>query len=328
MNAQVRTLAFAAIAAVNAFGMSYEQTILPIVPIFPPPPPPVLSGCYGDTLAVGIEYFGGGGARILCADAGQIGFWTAATPSTSMGTISSSGLRILCPSGSALSGVAFSEGFPLPLPACSVLIPNLQNGTVSRGAITSGGIGGLCAGSKFVQTLQGTFNSLGALTAFTAICNPVVTAAAPIENFDVDLAIRTIGERPGLNHSTGSDAFTVQVFNTGIGTLPAGNIRVEFRFNTAAWSLVPASNMACKPLVSAFNSRLITAGVSCTMPGTSIGARGGSVSANITISAVGPDSGRPVTGVAAPIVSSRVVLTQGTAPNVANDSAAFPVLLF
>ena len=41
MNAQVRTLALAAIAA-------------------------VLSGCYGDTLAVGIEYFGGG-ARILCA---------------------------------------------------------------------------------------------------------------------------------------------------------------------------------------------------------------------------------------------------------------------
>ena len=35
-----------------------------------------------------------------------------------------------------------------------------------------------------------------------------------------------------------------------------------------------------------------------------------------------------VTAVKAPIVSSRVVLTQGTAPNVASDSAAFPLLLF
>ena len=135
------------------------------------------------------------------------------------------------------------------------------------------------------------------MTAVTAICNPVVTAAAPIENLDVDLAIRTRGEQPSLNHCTGSDAFTVQVFNTGIGALPAGNIRVEFRLNTAAWSLVPASNMACTPPFSAFNFRLITLGVSWTMPGTSIGARGGS---EAKLLVVGPDSGRPVTGVEAP----------------------------
>jgi hypothetical protein len=76
------------------------------------------------------------------------------------------------------------------------------------------------------------------------------------------------------------------------------------------------------------NGALRSVGERCTLQQSLIFPRGGNLANSFTIRAVGPESGRPVTGVPSPIVSVRAVLAEGVTPNAGNDTVAFPVLLF
>ena len=142
MNPKTLALIFAIgiTLAVPAFSsMHYLATISgPVLPIqFPPPPPTEFATCQSnsDTIAVGMDTFAAG-VRVLCADAGRIGFWTTFTPSSALGTESNPFTRRLCPSGTALSGVhRGANGRSEPI--CSILVPNFTSGAVARFSVTT-----------------------------------------------------------------------------------------------------------------------------------------------------------------------------------------------
>jgi len=106
-------LALAVLTAPAAFGMKYATVIaIPIVNVpldllHPTATVNNFSGCTSEsnTIAVGYELYTGG-FRMLCADAGRIGFWTTPVEGPLVGLAPQTGQRFLCPSGSALAGVA------------------------------------------------------------------------------------------------------------------------------------------------------------------------------------------------------------------------------
>ena len=173
------TFALAAIAAPAAFGMHYKLEITgPVLPPMvgvPAPPHAVFSGCSADsnTIAVGIDWLPNG-IRMLCADAGRMGFWTTPVPAPAIGSSEGNAGRMLCPSGMAVSGLIYTEGLIFTMPVCSVLVPNYVNGTVARHFRLVDfkeqpvGTGAQpCPGNDFVQSLQSVNGSI------SAVCTPI-----------------------------------------------------------------------------------------------------------------------------------------------------------
>jgi hypothetical protein len=338
------TMMIAALSVPAAFGMKYKQQLLISGPpeftlqdgrVQTQPPPSSSCTSSSNTIAVGYE-FHAQGVRILCADAGMIGFWTAAIAGAVIGQDALSFSRFLCPSGSALSGLQTIEGLAVPLPLCSTLVPNLQTGAVTRsglylvGEATAGTGSAACSGSQFIQLLRAQFSTQGTLQGLTFVCNNIETAnlSNRVEYFPADLAPRTIGQKATLG-SKSSETFTIDVFNLGIAPLLAADAAVELRFNTFAWRLVPLSNVSCSDIPQRKGFDVISLGRRCTLPGTQMAADGGRTSMIFRLEPNGPDTLRPTSATPASIISVKTVLTGPDAedPVESNDRAAFPVLL-
>jgi len=332
------TFAVAAIAAPAAFGMHYKLEIAgPILPPAvgaPPPPHVVFSGCSADsnTIAVGIDWLPNG-IRMLCADAGRIGFWTTPVTASAIGSDAGAPGRMLCPSGMAISGLIYTEGLIFPMPVCSILVPNYVNGTVARhfrlvdvNEQPTGNNAVACPGSDFVQSLKSVNGSIG------PVCTPILTTARSANDPEVDLAARTFSQRATLGtHEI--EGFGVEMINLGAATLPSTAALLEIRFDSSVWNVTPNGNFSCTTL-SAHKGPvdLITVGIRCTLPtsavpSSGIAANGGGNTLGFAIQPVG--AGPHPSATPAPILSVTALLvdSQFAGPDAddTNDRAAFPV---
>jgi len=339
-----------AVLAAPAFGsMRYAPVaataiLTPVDPLHPQPNN--FSGCSStsNTIAVGYEIYSGG-FRMLCADAGEIGFWTATIEAPLVGQAPQPGEQFLCPSGTALGGLRYVEGLAFPLPLCGELIPDLVHGFVQRHVLVS--IDNVveekeakgppqdpadvtCGPAGYVQTLQASRNAAGQVAGFGLICNSIQTDIAS-SRIHVDLAVKTIGQTAELGRSQ-SQLFQVAVFNLGSATVAPSNLSLELRFDGEAWDIVPFSNMSCTDILGhAGLVDLLTIGKRCTITGSVSTQDGGIASVNFQLVPVGPDSLRPATPTAQPVFSVKAGLLneslEGADFNPANDTAAFPVVL-
>jgi hypothetical protein len=342
-------LSLAMLAAPAAFANMRYVTV-PATPILTVPDllhPPVnnFSGCSSasSTIAVGYEIYAGG-FRMLCADAGVVGFWTTPVESALVGTAPDAGERFLCPSGTALGGVQYIEGLVFPFPLCGELIPDLTSGTVRRTVLlsidnvaveklskgppqTPGVVS--CGPAGYVQTLQASRNAAGALTGLSAICNAIVTDAISTRAH-VDLTVKTIHQTAVLGRNA-TQTFSVAVFNLGTAVVPASNVSLELRFDGSVWQIQPFGNLSCNDILGhAGVVDLLVVGKRCTITG-SVAAEDGGISVNFQLSPLGPDALRPPTSTPKPIVSVKVGLVNetllGADVNDTNNTAAFPQVL-
>jgi len=336
-------------AAPAAFGMKYAPVNAP--PILTSPvnlvlPPLVnnFTGCPSDsnTIAVGYELYLGG-FRMLCADAGRVGFWTTMVEAPLVGQGASTPERFVCPSGMAFAGVQYIEGLIYPFPLCGELIPSLQSGTVTRkvlystnGAVveklsktgdTAPGVVS-CGPAGFIQTLKALRDTAGNLTGFTQICNSILTDAATKNAVSIDLAAKTVGQTYFLGRND-TQNFRVDVFNLGSATVPDSNITLELHYDGEAWQVLPFG-LSCTPILAhAGLVDRIVVGERCSLGEVAV--NGDAHEVTFQFKPLGPDITRPASTTPQPVVSVRVVLkdeqTQGADANAANDTAAFPVVL-
>ncbi|HEY2018828.1 MAG TPA: hypothetical protein VGH38_35225 [Bryobacteraceae bacterium] len=345
-------LMMAVLATPAAFGMHYAtaQNPLPIstLPVNLPHLLPLnISACSSDsnTVAVGYETYAGG-FRLLCADAARIGFWTTTLPAELIGQQAGSTQRFLCPSGTALAGAQYIEGLIYPMPLCGELIPDLTSGDVrhtvlftvdetvveklSKNGPTTPGVVS-CGPAGWVQSLIASRNASNQVNGFGVQCNTIVTAPANLEDVNVDLAVRTVNQKPVLGRNA-SEQFRVDVFNLGTAAIQSSNVSIELRFDGSAWQLQPFAEATCTDLLAhkGVVDRLFV-GKRCIITGDILGGRGNVISATFLLEPFGPDTTRPATTVAQPIVSVTVSQIddrlEGADPNTANDLAAFPVIL-
>jgi hypothetical protein len=348
-NALSLMVTLAALTTPAAFGMKYAApTVVSIVPpatnLLLHPPVNNFSGCSSEsnTIAVGYEVYAGG-FRMLCADAGRIGFWTTPVEATLVGQAPDAGQRFLCPSGTALAALQFIEGLAFPFPLCGELIPNLKSGTVQRSVLyavdgtvveklsKTGDIPGVvsCGPAGYVQSLQASRNAAGQVTGFGGVCNTIQTDPANIEDVNVDLAVKTVGQTAVLGRD-GSQTFTVDIFNLGNAAVPASNITLDMLFDGLAWQLMPL-NMPCTDILAHKGiADVVVVGKRCTISGT-VAEKGGAISTAFLLEPLGSDATRPATSTPKPIVTAKVSLInenlEGADPNPSNDMAAFPVVL-
>lgn len=341
-------LTLAVLTTPAAFGMRYASSNA--TPIFTVPGnlinPAVnnFSGCSSDsnTVAVGVDVYAGG-FRMLCADAGRIGFWTAPVASILVGQDAQSHHRYLCPSGTALAGLQFIDGLIFPFPLCGELIPDLVNGTVSRTVLysvngtvvaklskTGDPLGVVsCGPAGFVQTLKASRDAAGNVNGFGSVCNAIVTDPLGPKYHHVDLAVKTINQTAELGRNA-TQVFNVNVYNLGTVPVPASNITLELRFDGEAWQVLPF-NMACTAILahSGVVDRIVV-GERCTLP-SGTGVRGDVVPVSFHLEPLGPDITRPATTTPAPILSVRAILIneilEGADGDATNDTAAFPQIL-
>jgi hypothetical protein len=344
-------LTLAVLTTPAAFGMRYATvTATPIlnIPSLLHPPVNNFSGCASDsnTIAVGYDLYAGG-FRMLCADAGRIGFWTTPVAAVVVGMSGQDPQpvqRFLCPSGTALAGLQYVEGLLFPFPLCGELIPDFTTGSVQRKVLFSAddtvveklskgppenpGVVS-CGPAGYVQTLQASRNPAGNVTGFGPICNTILTDPANIEDVSVDLAVKTVNQTAVLGRNA-TQLFNVDVFNLGTAAVPASNISLELRFNGSAWQVLPF-NMACTAILahSGVIDRIVV-GERCTIPGT-VNGRGGAVSVSFLLEPLGPDTTRPATPTPQAILSVKAGIIdehlEGADANANNDRAAFPVVL-
>jgi hypothetical protein len=343
-------LTLAVLTAPAALGMKYATVIA--TPILTAPinalHPLVnnFSGCTSDsnTIAVGYEFYAGG-FRMLCADAGRIGFWTIPVAAARVGQAPDAGERFLCPSGSALAGVQYVEGLLFPFPLCGELIPDFTSGQVHRTVlfsvdatvvekeskgppVTPGVVS--CGVGGYVQTLQASRSAAGNVTGFTALCNSIVTDPVEIKKgFNVDLAVKAVNQTAVLGRNA-TQLFHVDVFNLGAANIPASNISLEVRFDGSAWQVLPF-NMVCSDILAHSGVvDLIVVGERCTLP-SPVAGQGGVVPVSFRLEPLGPDTTRPATPTPQPILSVKASIIneqlEGADANATNDTAAFPVIL-
>jgi len=299
-----------------------------------------------NTVAVGYDVFSAG-FRILCADAGRIGFWTTTTLGALSGQQSDSAQRYLCPSGTALAGVQFVEGIISPFPLCGELLPDFTTGQVHRTVlftpeesvvekeatkntvpppgVVSCGVGG------YVQSLIANRTATGAVSGFGVSCNSIETNPANVEDVNVDLAVKTAMQKSVLGRNA-TENFRVDVFNLGTLGVPASNVIVELRFDGAAWDIQQFANALCTDIMAHKGVvDMVVVGKRCTMPVSSVPGRGGVVSMNFQLQPQGPDTLRPASTTPHSIFSVKAALVnenlQGADANANNDVAAFPVIL-
>jgi len=319
----------------------------PILTVPDPLHPPVnnFSGCTSasSTVAVGYEIYAGG-FRMLCADAGVVGFWTLPVGSVLVGVAPDAGERFLCPSGTALGGVQYIEGLIFPFPLCGELIPDLQGGTVHRTVLTTtdnlvveklskgppqtpGVVS--CGPAGYVQTLQASRNAAGVVTGFGAICNSIVTD--PIHTrAHVDLAVKTVHQTAVLGRNA-TQTFAVAVFNLGAAVVSPSNISLELRFDGSVWQIQPFANLSCTDILGhAGVVDLLVVGKRCTITG-SVSSDDGGISVNFQLSPLGLGMLSPPSATPAPIISTKVGLVNetllGADVNDTNNTAAFPEVL-
>ena len=343
-------LTLAVLTTPAAFGMKYATTNA--TPTFTVPVnnlinPPVnnFSGCSSDsnTVAVGYDVYTGG-FRMLCADAGRIGFWTTPAASTLVGQDAQGHQRHLCPSGTALAGLQFIEGLAFPLPLCGELIPNFADGTVHRTILysTSGTVvvklsrigdepPGVtsCGTAAYVQSLKASRDAIGSVSGFGLVCNAIVTDPLGPKYIHLDLAVQTVNQTAVLGRNA-TQLFKVNVYNLGAVQVPASNITLEVRFDGEAWQVLPF-NMACTSIMahSGVVDRIVV-GERCTLPGP-VGDRGGVESVSFQLEPLGADVTRPATSTPTPILSVRAIILDetldGADGRASNDTAAFPQIL-
>jgi hypothetical protein len=340
----------AAMAAPAAFGMHYTVNTNPnLGPTIKLPPLVTLennaSTCTAasNTIAVGFDA-DSAGYRILCADAGRIGFWTTPVPGDLVGHLTASSARFLCPSGSALAGLQFIEGLVFPFPLCGELVPDFQTGLVSRkvlftvdntvveklsktAPVNPGDFN--CGPAGWVESLIVNRNASGAVAGFGGTCNTIETAPANIEDVNVDLAVRTFGQAFRTSLS-GNSIFRVDVFNLGNETIPLSIVTVDVRFDGLVWQLQPFGNASCTDILAHKGPvDRIVVGKHCTIAGVSLAGKGGVASTNFELTPSNPAT-PPGVPIPYPVVSVTVSLNSdsfGADPNSSNDLAAFPVLV-
>lgn len=343
-NALNLILTLVAVLTPAAYGMHYTSVPLRFPPFnFPgnllTPSVNNTSACtsISNTIAVGYEVYNGG-FRVLCADAGRIGFWTTPVPGPLVGQDLTLISRYLCPSSSALAGLRFVEGL-LPFPLCGTLVPDMSTGAVQRSdtlfgvdeTVQTGSGAQPCPQEQFIQSLVASRNAQGAVVGFGQACNDIVTAKANLEDVSVDLAVRTVRQKSVLGRN-GSEQFSVDVFNLGVAGVFASNVMIDFRFDAFAWDVIQPTNVSCLT-ISAHKGPvdIITVGKRCTIPGSAINGRGGKVTMNFNLVPIGPEALRPATSTAEAIFSVKANVIdeslQGADPNDSNNLAAFPVLL-
>lgn len=298
-----------------------------------------------NTVAVGYDVFPAG-FRILCADAGRIGFWTTPTLGALSGLQSDSAQRYLCPSGTALAGAQFIEGIASPFPLCGELIPNFATGQVQRTVLftpdevvvekesktapTTPGVVS-CGVAGYVQSLIANRTATGAVSGFGVSCNSIETNPANLEDVSVDLAVKSAMQKSVLGRDA-TENFRVDVFNLGTLSVPASNVTVELRFDGAAWDIQQFANAICTDIMAHKGIvDMVVVGKRCTMPVSSVPGRGGVVSMNFQLQPMGPDTLRPASTTPHSVFSVRASLInetfQGADANANNDVAAFPVVL-
>jgi len=334
------------------FGMHYSVStnISPVVTPLPPnvfiPPVNNVSLCTSasNTVAVGYEIYSGG-FRMLCADAGRIGFWTAPLAAAAVGVEPQSFERFLCPSGTALAGVQYIDGLIFPFPLCGELIPDFKTGFVHRtvlftvdktvveyesktAPVTPGVIS--CGPEGWVQSLAALRNSAGIVSGFSTVCNTIVTAPANLEDVNVDLAVRTVNQRAVLDHNS-NEQFRVDIFNLGIAGVLTTNVTLELRFDGLAWQLREnlAQSICTNIMAHKGPVDMVVVGKRCRLSPQVLDGRGGVVSATFLLEPAG--STAPVNTTPQAIVTAKVALIdeslEGADPNATNDLAAFPVSL-
>jgi len=342
-------LTFAVLSSPAAFAMKYAPVTPQIIGIVNPLHPFVnnFSGCSSDsnTVAVGYEFYPAG-FRMLCADAGRIGFWTSPVEATLVGEAAGSGERFVCPSSTALAGLLFVEGLIFPFPLCGELIPDFKTGNVHHGVMFSvdkvlvekesktgpvdpGVVS--CGPGGFVQSLQASRNAAGTVNGFGAVCNSILTDPANIEDVSVDLAVRTVNQ-PAVLDRNATDTFRVDVFNLGITSMPASNVRLDMLFDGLAWQLQPFADSTCTDILAHKGIvDLVVVGKRCTIATSVLAEKGGVISATFQLQPLGSDVTRPATTTPKPIVTAKVSVVNenldGADPNATNDVAAFPVKL-
>ena len=347
-------LALAAFATPAAFAMKYgtpTATTIAGSPISTVPVPVInpavnnLSACLTDsnTIAVGYQIYAGG-FRMLCADAGRIGFWTHPVAAALVGSEPDAGTRYLCPSGMALAGLQYIDGLIFPFALCGELIPDFTTGLVQRkvlfsvdGAVveklskgpaeTPGVVS--CGPAGFIQALKATRDAAGNLNGMTYTCNTIFTAPANKDDVSVDLAVKTVGQTSVLGRNQ-TQNFDVDVFNLGIAAVPASNITLELRYDGQAWQVLPF-NMACTAILahSGVVDRIVV-GERCTLA-HDVSSSGAGVSVTFRLQPLGPDITRPANPTPTPVLSVKVTIIdehqEGADANALNDIAAFPVIL-
>jgi hypothetical protein len=341
------TLTLVAMTASSAFGMHYyvNPNASPILTIPVPSihPQNNVSSCTSasNTVAVGYEIYDGG-FRILCADAGRIGFWTNPVGSALVGQQLGDTERFVCPSGSALAGAQYIEGLLYPFPLCGELIPDMKTGYVSRTVLfsvnhvvveklsktppTTPGVIAFGPGG-YVQSLQAFRKPDGTLAGFSMASNAIVTDPANLEDVNVDLAVKTVGQTY-LQSRNANAPFRVDIYNLGISAIPGSNVSLEIRFDATGWQL-PAG-YGCSDILARKGFDRVVVGARCPVPNT-IDGRGGLVQIYLELQPLGPASSRPASPTPQPIVGAKVGVVdeqlEGADPDTANDEARFPVVL-
>jgi len=327
-----------ALAMPSLKGMSYKAPQPPPLSVHLPFPQLTLipnSTCTGNRIAVGFEEYTGG-FRLLCADAGQVGFWTTPVEANLVGSGDHLLWSWLCPSGTALVGFAQDES-GLRQAACSKLIPIFATGDVHTGALVNSGNYPLdpviivaCPANTFVQKFEAVQNPGGPVTGFVKVCSAVETVTINVHTPNlpgIDLAVRTVGQPAKLEVQ--DQKFELDLFNLGWAPVIASNVAVEFRYDTLQWEVLVPSGMNCTNIASRVigGHDILSLGKRCTIPGTAIKGLGSEAVMTITLHPVG--SGPVIGGSAAtPVVSIKVLLVgepdEGADANPNNDVAAFP----
>jgi hypothetical protein len=329
------TIALAVMTIPAASAMNYKAPAIlipsiPTVQLFDN-----LSGCSSasHTVAVGYESYTGG-FRILCADAGDIGFWTTPVKGELIGVANLLQGRFICPSGTALAGLYYVEGINTPFPTCAVLIPVFSTGTVLRGDMVSVSSAPMslqfptCGPNQFIQTLKAQRGANDAVQGFSAICNSIQTVnlvhAGTVAG--VDLAVRTVGQTVSVNPAH-DQTFEADVFNLGSAFVHASNVTLDIRFNTLAWTLVPAPGMVCSDImVRKGLVDMISLGSRCSVPGAGIKALGGETPLKLTLQSHGLST---LSAPTLPVISIRASVRDesidGSDGDLTNDTAAFAV---
>lgn len=328
----ILTLA-SAFATPSLNGMHYKAPSQPAIILHPSIPTLSLipsSACIGNTIAVGFEEYTGG-FRLLCADAGQIGFWTTPVPARLAGVDDHLKWKWLCPSGTALVGYVQDES-GLRQAACSELVPIVfSTGEVHTASIVSSvntvlsPIGVVaCPVNKYVQRFEALTSPAGAVTGFVSVCNAVETDIINIHTLNlpaVDLAVRTVGQ-PALK-------FEVDLYNLGFETVVANDVAVEFRYDAALWDVIFPSGMTCADIASRVigGHDVRTLGKRCSIPGSAVKGLGNDVEMTITMQPLGSGTSTAATA-GLPLVTVKAVVRKDSPliedGNPTNDVAAFP----
>ena len=124
----------------------------------------------------------------------------------------------------------------------------------------------------------------------------------------------------------------MDVFNLGIESIPASNVRLDVLFDGLAWQLQPFADSTCTDILAHKGVvDLIVVGKRCTIAASVLAGKGGVLSATFQLQPLGSDVTRPASTTPKPIVTAKVSVVDeridGADPNATNDVAAFPVKL-